>query len=66
MMPLISNQQECLECDALEYLGHFEVHCTHNLLQGQYWWQEMHTHVQHFIAKCIKVRPSFNAPTPKL
>jgi hypothetical protein len=50
-------------------LGHFGVHWTYNILQGQYWWKGMELEVQQFVSQqmvCDQVCASFNAPIPHL
>jgi len=36
---------------AHEELEHFAMYYTHHLLQRQYWWPRMHTHVQQFLGE---------------
>ena len=65
----LPTEREQLVRHVHEELGHFRVQHTHNLLQGQYWWRGMHTHVQQFVAKCMwcdRVRISLDTPSPQL
>ena len=52
-----------------EELDHFDIHKTHSMLHGKYWWTSMYQQIVIYVKRCEvynRVRSSFNTLSPQL